>query len=92
MQKDLIADLHYAIDRQLSMEELTRAVNGLSGADQTRLTIGYSNAWEKRKRAYRAAWVSSRESIEVDYLVECKRADLQMDSALQELWQRITVF
>ena len=88
MDRDLIADLHYAIDRELSMEELEVVVDGLSGADRTRLAIGYSNAYKKRERAYHAAWNSNRESVEEG----CRHADLQMDSALQELWQRITVF
>ena len=62
MDRDLIADLYCAITsaretnadtvgRKLSMRELSAAVDGLSGADQTRLAIGYSNAWEKRERA-----------------------------------------
>ena len=78
MDRDLIADLHYAIDRELSMGELEVAVDGLSGADQTRLAIGYSNAWEKRERT----------SMVEGY----PRAGLRFAAELQELWHRITVF
>ena len=90
MQRDLIADLHYAIDRELSMEELDAAVDGLSGADQTRLAIGYSNAWEKRERASMHVYDAFTDTDEkVDgYL----RSSRRFAAELQELWQRITVF